>query len=155
MELTTEQKECVREWLAAGDSLADVQRRLREDFGLSLTYMDVRLLTLDLGAQVKDKERPAEKKPEAAEAGGPDAPPPVADAGGLSGGVSVDLDKVVKPGFLVSGNVCFSDGVHATWGLDQMGRLAIQAAQPGYRPPEADLQVFQEKLRGLLERQGY
>ena len=51
-ELTDEQRAAVRQWVEEGASLPDVQRRLKETFGLTLTYMDVRLLTLDLGQPV-------------------------------------------------------------------------------------------------------
>ena len=63
MKLTAEQTQSVRDWLAAGASLADVQSKLRETFDLHLTYMDVRLLILDIGAAVQDKPQPKEPVP--------------------------------------------------------------------------------------------
>ncbi|MBP5543560.1 MAG: hypothetical protein ILM98_05765 [Kiritimatiellae bacterium] len=55
MELTLEQKAAVGRWIEDGERLADVQRRIREEFGIQLTYMEVRLLALDIGATPKDK----------------------------------------------------------------------------------------------------
>jgi len=55
----------------------------------------------------------------------------------------------------ISGSVTFSDGVSATWALDQMGRLALKAASPGYRPPQEDLREFQLALQRELQKQGY
>jgi hypothetical protein len=52
--LTPEQKQAVASWVAAGDSLSNIQQKLREQFQLSLTYMDVRFLIDDLDLQVKD-----------------------------------------------------------------------------------------------------
>jgi hypothetical protein len=69
--------------------------------------------------------------------------------------VSVDLDRVVKPGSLVSGRVTFSDGVSAGWSLDQLGRLALETSQPGYRPGREDLEAFQVELRRVLEKKGF
>ena len=55
-------------------------------------------------------------------------------AASAAGGVSVEMDRVTKPGTLVSGTVTFSDGTHAAWSLDQLGRLALDAKEPGYQP---------------------
>ena len=159
MQLTDEQKRTVAEWVAKGLGLGDIQRRLGAELGVNMTYMDVRLLVLDLGVAIKDKPAP---KPTPVT--GPVTGPGGALGGGLgggsspaappAGGVTVSLDRLMKPGALVSGTVTFSDGVTANWALDQMGRLALDARQPGYRPVEADVRAFQTQLQGLLERQG-
>lgn len=52
--LTPEQKQAVAEWVAAGDPLSTVQRKLLEQFQVTMTYMDVRFLIDDLDLQVKD-----------------------------------------------------------------------------------------------------
>ena len=54
MTLTPEQKATVATWLAAGDNLSQVQKKLREHFSVGLTYMDVRFLVDDLNLQIKD-----------------------------------------------------------------------------------------------------
>jgi hypothetical protein len=54
MSLTPEQQAAVAQWVAAGDSLSNVQKKLREHFDLSLTYMDVRFLVDDLNLALKD-----------------------------------------------------------------------------------------------------
>ena len=173
MEVSNEQRQQVRLWVAAGAGLSEVQKRLKDEFGLSLTYMDVRFLVLDLGAQVKDKPEP--RKPPANLAGkqqaagdatpaedavpddaAVDAAGAGAAADGLIGGkVSVTLDRIVRPGAMVSGAVTFSDGTHANWVLDQTGRLALEGATPGYRPAPEDVQAFQNQLRELLQTRGY
>jgi hypothetical protein len=155
-ELTDEQKHALSTWVANGDSLSDIQRKLKEEFGLGLTYMDVRFLVLDAGLEVRDRATPAEPAPEAAEADR--GPPPLAsdaEAPDVDGGVRVDVDRVTKPGAVVSGAVTFSDGVRASWSLDQLGRLAIQADRPGYRPSAEDVSAFQQGLQSALARQGY
>ena len=55
MTLTEEQTAAVRQWVADGASLSEVQQRLRADFGLHPTFFDVRMLVMDLGVQVKDR----------------------------------------------------------------------------------------------------
>lgn len=51
---TPEQKQAVTGWITAGDSLSIVQKKLTEQFKLSLTYMDVRFLVDDLGLELKN-----------------------------------------------------------------------------------------------------
>jgi hypothetical protein len=54
MNLTAEQKQAVASWVAAGDNLSAVQKKLSEQFQLSLTYRDVRFLVDDLNLELKD-----------------------------------------------------------------------------------------------------
>jgi hypothetical protein len=54
MSLTPEQKAAVSSWIAAGDNLSAVQKKLREQFQVSMTYMDVRFLVDDLNLTLKD-----------------------------------------------------------------------------------------------------
>jgi hypothetical protein len=170
-DLTEAQRIAVRQWVEGGASLSEVQRRLKDEFGVSLTYMDVRLLTLDVGAQVKDKPEPkktpapppvaavadddagddlADDVPEGgAPAGAAQAPP----AGG--GSVSVSVDRLIRPGSMVSGDVTFSDGKKARWLLDQTGRLGLDGVPAGYRPAAEDVREFQIQLQKLLASKGY
>ena len=54
MSLTPEQKAAVSSWIASGDNLSAVQKKLREQFQVSMTYMDVRFLVDDLNLTLKD-----------------------------------------------------------------------------------------------------
>lgn len=54
MILTPEQKQSVTSWIAAGANLSEVQKKLSEQFQLSLTYRDVRFLVDDLNLELKD-----------------------------------------------------------------------------------------------------
>jgi hypothetical protein len=54
MNLTPEQKAAVASWVTAGDNLSAVQKKLAEQFQLSLTYRDVRFLVDDLDLTLKD-----------------------------------------------------------------------------------------------------
>ena len=54
MSLTPEQKTAVSAWVAAGDNLSAVQKKLIEQFKVSLTYRDVRFLVDDLNLELTD-----------------------------------------------------------------------------------------------------
>lgn len=180
MSLTPEQKQAVVSWVAAGDNLSTVQKKLAEQFKLSMTYRDVRFLVDDLDLVLKDaapkvdasdvskapaprpapRPDPVDRAPDAVEE---DALPPEdlpadddfpAEPAG-AGNVSVDLDRIVRPGFMVSGSVTFSDGVSGKWALDQMGRLMLETPQKGYQPSAPDVQAFQRELQRQLQRQGF
>jgi hypothetical protein len=154
MTLTDEQKAAVKNWLEAGAGLPEVQKRLREDFQVSLTYLDTRLLVDDLKVQLKDPE-PEPKPEEPAEPEPPleqTAPSPLPEAGGK---VNVTIDQLQKPGMMISGKVTFSDGEKAEWYLDQAGRLGLNPDKAGYRPAETDVLAFQVELQRLARSQGY
>lgn len=71
MTLTPEQKQAISSWIAAGDNLSTVQKKLSEQFQLSMTYMDVRFLVDDLELQLKDP-KPAASPADVAKAPAPD-----------------------------------------------------------------------------------
>lgn len=179
MSLTPEQTAAVSSWVAAGDNLSTIQKRLLEEFQVSMTYMDVRFLVDDLNLALKDpapkvdasdvtKAAPPAAKAAPAPAAGDDlagddlppedlaeAEPPFPPAGG--GTVSVTVDKVTLiPGAIASGEVTFSDGVTGKWIVDQYGRPGFtEVSQPGYRPTPEDGQAFMQELSATLQRRGY
>lgn len=157
MSLTDEQKTKVAAWIEEGLKPSDVQSRLESEFGLRVTYIEVRFLMDDLKLTPKDPTppeppKPADTPPEIA----PDAAPaaaPLADAAAKSG-VKVKVDELTRPGSMVSGRVTFSDGQVAEWYLDQTGRLGMVPPSPGYRPPENDVAEFQIVLEQELAKLG-
>lgn len=54
MTLTPEQQQAVSSWVAAGDNLSAIQKKLSEQFQVSMTYRDVRFLVDDLNLALKD-----------------------------------------------------------------------------------------------------
>lgn len=143
-QLSPEQKDALHQWAAAGATMADLQRHLKEEYSISLTYMDTRLLVLDLGIELLEEPKPAE---------------PVADSVALAptptGKVTTSLDHITVPGALASGKATFADGESAAWMLDQSGRLRLIPDTAGYRPAEADAIDFQNQLEDLLRKSGY
>ena len=147
-QLSEEQKQALAKWAEEGASIADLQRRLKEEFSLSATYMDTRFLVLDLGLEIQEPEPEKEAEP-AAE---PEAVAEDEAQGPAEGGVAVTVDEVAVPNALVSGKVVFSDGEKAIWMLDQMGRPSLDPDTAGYRPSEEDIMDFQVKLRDILSK---
>ena len=121
--------------------MSDLQRHLKEDFGFSITYMDTRLVILDLGIQLIEEPKEVPKIEE--------KPVPVP-----TGKVTVTMDTLTLPGALVSGKCTFSDGESAIWMLDQSGRPGLDPDTPGYRPAQEDIVEFQKQLRALIEKSG-
>ena len=155
MTLTDTQKDTARRWLAEGMKLAELQKRLEADFGIKLTYMEVRFLVDDLKMLPKDPEPPKPAEPATA-ALQPDAPSAkdTATEAPVGAGVKVTVDVVTRPGMMVSGRVVFSDGQGGTWYVDQYGRPGLAPDVKGYRPAAPDLQEFQIALERELVKLG-
>jgi hypothetical protein len=160
--ITSEQKDLIREWAAAGATLNDIQSKLKNECAVTLTYMETRLLVMELGVSLQDK--PREKQAEKAAApeaegeddmgtGGDEAPDDEAQAP-AQGVFKMEADELMVPGTLASGSVTFSEGTKAKWFLDQMGRLSLKADQPGFQPPPADVPLFQRELEKILVKLG-
>jgi hypothetical protein len=161
MKLDDAQRQKVSQWIEEGLSLSKIQDRLAAEFGLRLTYMEVRFLMDDLGVKLKDapREAPAEikpgKTPPAAAAASKPTSPAAPPEGETPAGVSVSVDQITRPGALVSGKVTFSDRKSAEWYLDQMGRLGLVPKEAGYKPSQEDLMEFQAELQTELARLGF
>jgi len=190
MPLTPEQSQTVASWVAAGDNLSVVQKKLAEQFKISMTYRDVRFLVDDLELELKDPAPKADAsdvtKAPAPKAAVPPTQPaapqnvdpsratddedevptgddyPAADGAPMpepepaaAGTLSLEVDRIMRPGTVVSGSVTFSDGVNGKWALDQMGRLMLDTPQKGYKPSPTDIQTFQRELQAQLQRQGF
>ncbi|GAA5124842.1 hypothetical protein JIN84_13230 [Luteolibacter yonseiensis] len=140
--LTQEQKEALKQWAAEGATMSDLQRRLKDDFDHTLTYMDTRFLILDLGIELIEEPKVVKKEEE-------EKPAPVP-----TGTVTTTMDTLTLPGALVSGKVTFSDGETGVWMLDQTGRPGLDPDTPGYRPTPEDIKEFQIQLRDLIQKSG-
>lgn len=153
--LTDLQKKQVAAWVGEGLSLAQIQTKIGEDFGVSMTYMDVRFLVDDLDLELTDSV-PAEEKASDTESAAetPAEAVPAQDPAPAPGGVSLSTDAVQIPGVIASGDVTFSDGVRGKWLIDQSGRPGLAEFPEGYRPPQTDMPEFQQKLVAELRNLG-
>ena len=172
MTLEDKHKQIIAGWVNAGMKLADIQKRMDSELGLSVTYMELRIIVNDLQVMPKDEPKTDTPVVSSKPSNTPSAQPPSGSMPRTSespltttplsedeaqghGGVSLTLDKIARPGAAISGQVTFSDGVKAAWYLDQMGRLGLVGPTPGYRPPGPDLQEFQILLEQELSRSGF
>jgi len=164
-QLSPEQLAQVEIWAADGANLNQVQDRLRTEFGITLTYLDARLLMLDVGVRIKDKPREVVKAPEPEPEATPALPAEdetwnenfddVTTESPAVCQIKMSADQIAIPGALISGKVVFSDGQSASWFLDQMGRLGLNGAPQGYQPPAEDVPQFQQQLDLLLQKAGF
>lgn len=165
MKLNEEQLKAVAGWFAGGASLDEIQKRIAADFGLHITYFDLRMLVADLPqpqepepSKPEEPQTPAEpddqENPDASE--NPEVPADSeAPESTEAGGVSVSVDTITIPGTMASGDVTFSDGVKGKWYLDQMGRLGLGGDLPkGFRPSPEDAALFQSRLMEALQAKG-
>jgi hypothetical protein len=171
MSLTPEQKQAVVQWVAAGDNLYAIQKKLADQLKVSMTYMDVRFLVDDLDLTLKDpapkadagdvsKAPAAKAEPEkkgflekAKEKLGLGAVEEEA-AAEEPAAVRITVDKVsLNPNAMASGTVVFSDGVSGRWIVDLQGRPGLtDVSRPGYRPTPEDAQAFMQELSMALQR---
>jgi len=146
-----EQKREIARWVADGMGLSELQKKLDSEFGIVMTYMDVRFLVDDLNLSLVDLEEPAPEKDEGETVEDASAE---LDEMESTGGVQVEVDTVVPPGAMASGSVVFSDGVSKSWTIDQFGRLGLSGGQEGYKPSDEDLMEFQRHLEASLRNKG-
>jgi hypothetical protein len=167
--LNDAQKETIREWAASGAELAEIHRRIAEELGVRMTYLEARLLVSELEVKLDrpEEETDATADPEAESDQGPD--PGIGKDGDeddesldkawdddpATSGVSVNVDQITQPQAMVSGRVTFSDGKGGGWYVDRMGRLGIDPDEEGYRPSESDITAFQQKLQATLRDKGF
>ena len=159
MSLPAAQLSSVASWFAAGASLDEIQKRLVAEYGVHLTYLDLRLIVADL-PQPKEKEEDADDGraacPQGDAARSANAPyqDDNSDADDIAGDVTVTVDPITPPGVMAGGGVTFSDGTSGKWYLDQMGRLGLGDIPQGYRPSPEDAALFQTRLVEALRAKG-
>ena len=166
MKLNEDQLKSVAAWFADGASLDEIQKRLVAEYGVHVTYFDLRMIVAEL-PQPEEGEEAAGETP-ADTGNGQDARCPSADATGETpvapeepsgepgaANVTVECDAIMIPGTMASGDVVFSDGQKGKWYLDQMGRLGLGGDLPqGYRPSPEDAALFQARLMEVLRSKG-
>jgi len=147
------------ESLNSGMSLSDVQQQLAEQFEIRMTYLDLRMLAAGLAVDWKKQDKPVPvAKPEPA-----DTPlatddsavmdndaVDLADQPATSGKTKVSVNKLVRPGMSLNGEVTFASGASGEWYVDNMGRLGLSLAENSSKPTPEDVQEFQTELQKAL-----
>ena len=162
MKLSEDQLKSVAAWFADGASLDEIQKRLVMEYGVHVTYFELRMIVAELPqpeeGDAQERVPPEEDGPgeDAQERVPPEGEAPDADAQErVPPGVTVECDAIMIPGTMASGDVTFSDGVKGKWYLDQMGRLGLGGDLPqGYRPSPEDAALFQARLMEVLRSKG-
>ena len=156
MDISESQKSTIADWVKRGETIAIIQRRLREEMELSLTYMDVRFLVDDLNLVYTEPDEICEIEEESAINEEPIHASDSIEEPELVSSVQVNVDPVTPPGALVCGTVNFSDGKQMAWQLSASGQLGlVPGDDPDYRPNPEDLQEFQSQLQQVLQKHGY
>jgi hypothetical protein len=148
-----EQKRIIAEKLNEGMSLGDVQRLLHAEYGVNMTYLDLRLLASELEVDW-EKQEPAEPAKPAA-AAEETLLEPETDPESSGSKTRVTISKVTRPDAALNGTVDFASGAKAQWYVDQMGRLALAPEAGSSKPTEQDIREFQVELERLVRGQGY
>ncbi|MBR0459812.1 MAG: hypothetical protein IJJ26_11300 [Victivallales bacterium] len=157
----------IMEQLNSGVSLSDVQTALAQQYGIRMTYMELRFLADDLKVNWTKQDKPKQPAvpPPPPEAPAPEAPAPEETAepdlenleelnDGEEGTTLVTIDDTPEPGSMMSGHVVFASGIQGKWFLDRFGR-------PGFlnddendtkQPTDEDMEQFQVKLEELVQK---
>jgi hypothetical protein len=155
--LTKEQVDQIQGWADEGAGLSEIQSRMDSEMGIKVTYMEVRFLLDDVGVTLRPVEKPEPKKEEETPVETSAEPELIADPSEPqgSGGVTVTISEVQRPGAMASGRVTFANGQKAEWYLDQFGRLGMEPENPEYRPTEEELKDFQKELQNVAKQKGF
>ncbi len=143
--ITPEQTDLLRQWAAEGLDLNQIQKKINQEFGISITYMDTRFLLMDLGidlVQPKQEDTTADSMPVSPLGGAPAS---------RLGATHVTIDEITPPHALLCGKVTFKSGCTGTWCIDKMGR--IDWAPISGEPTDEDMQAFQTELQKVLRQQ--
>ena len=145
-----EQKKEIARWVAEGMGLSDVQKKINSDYGVVMTYMDVRFLVddLDLTLVDKEEEKPKDDSTESSDTDLTD------DLNPNDGGVTVEVDPVTPPGAMASGSVRFRMDKTKNGLWISLVDLVFQGEE-GYKPSEEDVMEFQKQLDSALRGKGF
>ena len=151
-----ERKPIVKELLAKGLTLSQIQDYFHKEKNDPIKYMDLRLLLSEMpDAQLPEKELLKTVLPTAAPATGAAGKPVPNDAEpGAAGKLSISVDQAPAPGSMLSGYARFASGAKAHWFLDEMGRLGLEPELGSSKPTAPDMQEFSTELRRMLQQTG-
>lgn len=136
-QLSPEHVQTIRGWAEEGLDLNAIQKKLHEDLGLKLTFMDARFLLQDLDIRIKQPEpAPREEEPQNAAPAAPSS---------LLGKTRVSVDEVTPPHALMTGKVLFKSGAQGVWDIDRSGRINWDAVMG--EPTADDLREFEAELQ--------
>lgn len=148
MDLSKEQKEQLQSWITNGLSLPSIYKLISKEWKNHMTYMELKFAIDDLNLEFPKQIETAEEETKKEELIDLDI-----EKGPKK--VTMEIDKIMRPGAIISGSVTFSDGMTASWQLDQRGRIAISPSTEAYHPSQEDIQEFEKQLQEALHKAGY
>lgn len=169
-------KKVIAEQLTKGVSLSDIHKMLFDEYKVRMTFMDLRLMASELESidwSKSDAKAEATEAPEAEDSEGQqdeeeifdededlpeeenDADPseeetPSGEGEKIRTATTVEINKIARPGAVLSGSVNFGSGASAEWVLDQLGRIALTNAKG--KPDEEDIKEFQLELQKAVSQ---
>ncbi len=151
-------KRYIAELLNKGVSLSDIQKQLRSEKGVTMTFLDLRLMVSEIEnidwSKLQPEEKPKEPKKVDPENGvlpdDEDEAIGANDEDAAAGTTVVELSRLTRPGTVANGSVKFASGVKANWTVDQYGRLGIDKATG--EPTPQDIKEFQTELQKMLSQ---
>ena len=148
--LEKETERLVVELLNKGHSLAHVQKILDDEYNTKITYMELRLIASEQAIDWEQHDSKTAQSDKRLNLGVTDARQNESE--NKLEKTSVTLDRILRPGAVMSGNVHFSSGKTAEWQVDQLGRLSLNPTGASEKPSPQELQEFQlalqEKMQG-------
>ena len=150
-------KQYISELLNKGVSLSDIQKQLRSEKGVTMTFLDLRLMVsgienIDWSKHQKEEKSKEPKK--VVDSGGGALPHDEDEAMGANdeetadGTTVVEVSRLTRPGTIANGSVKFASGIKANWTVDQYGRLGLDKATG--EPTPQDIKEFQVELQKML-----
>ena len=163
-----ERDELIMEKLNSGMSLSDLQKLLDSEYGIKLTYFDLRMIVSELRIEWDKQEKkrkpaitvtptpqpqpaptpaPAPKQEEAFGGQIADEEVPEEEDDDLAeddaeeaadGETTVTVDDVPMRGAVMSGSVKFASGASGKWMMNRMGQLGLASLDEGSEQPTQD-----------------
>ena len=155
--MTNEERDrIIGEKLNEGFSLGEVQKYLSDECGITMTYLDLRLVAAEL--DVDWDKQAGESTRSGVQAADADATAALENeevdkSAAAPGKTTVSISKVVRPGASISGDVTFASGAQAEWFVDPLGRLGLNPAPGSPEPTQEDIQDFQQELQKKIAGQ--
>lgn len=133
----------LKAWAAEGLDLNGIQKKINEELGLSMTYMETRFLLLDLEIELVSPK--PDEKGEGGEA------KPAGENIIPTGVTQVTVDEITPAHAIIAGKVTFMSGKRGTWFFDKTGRIDWTPLDG--EPSEEDLRGFEKELQKVLRSQ--
>ena len=73
-------------------------------------------------------------------------------AGPAAAKAQVSINKLIRPGASLSGDVTFASGAKGEWWVDERGRLGLNPAAGSAKPTQDDVLDFQQALQDEVRK---